>query len=62
MLFSLFTSVLAASTVLAVPTLHSELVGRASGPRIPDSNTTDYTDAQVLQLALYFENLENAFL
>ena len=60
MLTSILTSLFAVTSVLALPSLH-DFPPRAP-PAIPDTNTTVYSDAQILQLALYIENLENAFL
>lgn len=63
MLPTIIASLFAVTSVLAAPTPSSDWVTRQNRPpAVPSTNTTVYTNAQILQLALYFENLENAFL
>jgi hypothetical protein len=61
MLFAILTSLLA-TTALAAPAFNPEILRREVPITRPDSNVTGASDLQIIQLALYYENLEVAFL
>lgn len=60
MLISFLTSLFALTSVLAAPPPIKQLI--SGDITQPDHNTTGASDKQIIQLALYIENLEVALL